>query len=175
MEPKSEYVHVLTPYHLVVYHDNYYCIGLRTDGEEKRICHYRVDLMSDVEPVLNKDGWPARGEVVPFEGLPILNMNWDPEKYMAEHLYMGYDTPRDIHIKIRKDDYTILHDWFGDHYEHTDEPCEEGYDIVRVKTSPFMIRHWALQYGKTIEVLDEDIREEIRNELKQLSELYANH
>ncbi len=45
MIPKSEYLHVLSPYHLVVYHDNYYCIGLKK--EDKRIWHYRVDLMSN--------------------------------------------------------------------------------------------------------------------------------
>lgn len=47
MIPKSEYMHVLSPYHLVVYHDHYYCIGLKK--ENKRIWHYRVDLMSDLE------------------------------------------------------------------------------------------------------------------------------
>ena len=60
MVPKTEYQHVLSPYHLVVYHDNYYCIGMKK--EDRRIWHYRVDLMSDVEIVTsgNTDQTPLR-------------------------------------------------------------------------------------------------------------------
>ena len=168
MIPKSDHYHVLSPYHLVIYHDNYYCIGLLEGDETKRIRHYRVDLMSDVELVKQKI------DVTNFEGLPIFNPNWDAEKYMAEHLYMGYDEPQDIRIKIRNDDYTILHDWFGAHYEKTNESCEEGYDIVKVRTSPFMIVRWALQYGTNVEIMDEEIRDEVRKELERLEEMYGN-
>lgn len=52
--PKTEYMHILSPYHLVVYHDNYYCIGLKKD--DKRIWHYRVDLMSETEIMKNDSG-----------------------------------------------------------------------------------------------------------------------
>jgi DNA-directed RNA polymerase specialized sigma subunit len=60
MTPASEYIHTLSPYHLVVYHDNYYCIGLKTD--DKRIWHYRVDLMSDIEIVKGENG-----NIIPIE------------------------------------------------------------------------------------------------------------
>ena len=152
MTPKSEYLHVLSPYHLVVYHDHYYCIGLKKGN--KHIWHYRVDLMSDLEILTDDEGRAVPIDLCAFEGLPISNAYWDPEKYMAEHLYMGYDDPREIQIKLRSDDYTILHDWFGDHYEKTDESLETGengcgvqYDIVKVRTSPSMIVHWAMQYA----------------------------
>lgn len=171
MVPKSEYLHVLSPYHLVVYHDNYYCIGLKK--EDKRIWHYRVDLMSDVEILTDDEGKIVPIDVCAFEGLPICNAYWDPEKYMAEHLNMAYDEPKEIRIKIRNTDYTILHDWFGNHYEKTKQPCEEGYDIVKVKTSPFMIVHWAMQYAGAVEVMDEDIREEIRKEIETLQKKYG--
>ena len=170
MVPKSEYLHVLSPYHLVVYHDNYYCIGLKK--EDKRIWHYRVDLMSDVEILKDDEGRTVPIDVCAFEGLPICNAYWDPEKYMAEHLYMAYDEPREIHIKIRSTDYTILHDWFGNHYEKTEQPCEEGYDIVTVRTSPSMIVHWAMQYAGAVEVMDEDIREKIRDEIRKMTKKY---
>lgn len=170
MVPKSDYIHVLSPYHLVVYHDNYYCIGLKKD--DKRIWHYRVDLMTDVEVIKDDTGKSVPVEITPFEGNPICNASWNPEKYMAEHLYMAYDEPQDIRIKIKNLDYTILHDWFGNHYEKTDEPSEEGYDIVKVRTSPNMIVHWAMQYGNSVEVMNEDIRERIFFEIEKLKEAY---
>ena len=167
--PTSEYMHELSPYHLVVYHDNYYCIGLKKG--DSRVWHYRVDLMSDVEIILDEEGKIVPVELTDFEGLPILNTDWDPEKYMAEHLNMAYDEPQGIRIKIRNTDYTIIHDWFGDHYEKVDEVIatdEDGndihYDIVKVRTSPSMIVNWAMQYGGRVEIMDEEIREKIISE-----------
>ncbi len=49
---------------------------------------------------------------------------------------------------------------------------EIRYDIVTVRTSPYMIVHWALQYGTSVEILDEEIREKIREELKEMGEKY---
>ncbi len=175
--PKTEFRHTLSPYHLVVYHDNYYCIGLKTG--DKRVWHYRVDLMTEVEIVRDQDGKIIPMEVAQFEGLPILNTGWNPEKYMSEHLNMAYDEPRDIHIKIKNTDYTILHDWFGDHYEKEDETVgvdddgnEIQYDIVKVRTSPSMIVHWAMQYGDAVEIMDEEIRELIKRDILRIQEVY---
>lgn len=177
MVPKTECQHVLSPYHLVVYHDHYYCIGMKK--EDRRIWHYRVGLMSDVEFVTDGEGKTVPIDVCAFEGLPISNAYWDPEKYMAEHLYMAYDEPREIQIKLRSDDYTILHDWFGDHYEKTDSSletdengCRVQYDTVKVRTSPSMIVHWAMQYAGAVEILDEEIRERIRDEIAKLKKKY---
>ncbi len=177
MRPATEYLHILSPYHLVVYHDNYYCIGMKK--EDRRIWHYRVDLMSEVEILMDENKKPVPIDLCAFEGLPICNACWDPEKYMAEHLYMAYDEPKEIRIKIRNTGYTILHDWFGDHYEKTDEIIETDengrgaqYDIVKVRTSPSMIVHWAMQYAGAVEILDEEIREKIRDEIAKLKKKY---
>jgi len=168
--PVSDYIHVLSPYHLVVYHDNYYCIGMQDD--DKRIWHYRVDLMTDVEILMDDVGKPIPARMTNFEGNPICSGAWNPEKYMSEHLNMAYDEPRDIRIKIKNTDYTIIHDWFGDHYEKTKEVCEDGYDIVKVRTSPNMIVHWAMQYGARVEIMEEDIREKIISESERIIKAY---
>lgn len=175
--PTDEYVHELSPYHLVVYHDNYYCIGLKKG--DRRVWHYRVDLMSDMELVLDEEGRIVPVEITDFAGLPIFNATWDPEKYMSEHLNMSYDEPQDIRIKIRNTDYTIIHDWFGDHYEKVDEVTgkddkgrEIQYDIVKVRTSPTMIVHWTMQYGNRVEIMDEEIRKSICNGIKELEKMY---
>lgn len=169
--PKTDAWHTLSPYHMVIYHDYCYCIGLK--GEDERIWHYRVDLMSDVEIRLDENGKKIPMRVSKFEGLPIHNIHWDPEKYMAEHMNMGFDEPRDILIKIPNDGYTMLHDWFGDHYQKTVKECEEGYDIVLVKCSPFMMVHWAMQYGDAVEVMDKELREQIRAEAERMVERYG--
>jgi RNA polymerase sigma factor (sigma-70 family) len=175
LEHTSAHVHTLSPYHIVVYHDNYYCIGLKQSDNksDERIWHYRVDLMSDVEIAKDDDGKIIPIKVCAFEGLPIANLSWNPEKYMSEHLYMAYDEPRWMNIKIKNSDYTILHDWFGNHYEKISSmPDEAAYDIVRVKTSPTMIVHWAMQYADKVEILDEEIREKIREEIENLGGKY---
>jgi hypothetical protein len=175
LEHTSEYVHILSPYHIVVYHDNYYCIGLKQSNNrsDERIWHYRVDLMSDVEIVRDDDGKIIPIKVCAFEGLPIANSSWNPEKYMAEHLYMAYDEPREIDIKIKSTAYTILHEWFGNHYEKiADMTDEAGYDVVRVKTSPEMMVHWAMQYADKVEILDEKVREKIREEIENVEKKY---
>ena len=177
--PKYDRLNVLSPYHMVVYHDNYYVIGLNQAWGDKRVLHYRVDLMSDIEIAKDNEGKIIPIEVTAFDGLPICNAYWDPEKYMAEHINMAFDEPREIKIKIEETGYTLLHDWFGDHYDKIDSVTEtdsagneKTYDIVTVKTSPNMIVHWAMQYGTAVEILDEEIREKIREELKEIKRRY---
>ena len=177
--PKYERMNILSPYHMVVYHDNYYVIGLNQAWGDKRVLHYRIDLMSDIEIVKDDEGKVIPIEVCAFSGLPISNAYWDPEKYMSEHINMAYDEPRDIRIKIKEDSYTLIHDWFGDHYKKVDSVTETeadgnkvNYDIVVVRTSPFMMVHWAMQYGTAVEIMDEEIREKIREELEEMSKIY---
>ena len=86
---------------------------------------------------------------------------------------MGYDTPRHIKIKIARENYTVLHNWFGDNFRKLKTPCDEnGYDYVDVVTSPSLIIQWALQYYDIVEIMDEDIREKIRDALKKSEEKY---
>ncbi|SCY29158.1 WYL domain-containing protein [Lachnospiraceae bacterium XBB2008] len=177
--PKYDRVSILSPYHMVVYHDNYYVIGLNQAWGDKRVLHYRVDLMSDIEIARDEEGNDIPIEVCDFDGLPISNAYWDPEKYMSEHINMAYDDPREIRIKLRDSEYTLLHNWFGNHYEKVDSVTETNadgneirYDIVTVRTSPYMIVHWALQYGTSVEILDEEIRGKIREELKEMNVMY---
>ena len=41
-----------------------------------------------------------------------------------------------------------------------------------MKTSPSMIVHWAMQYGTAVEIIDENIRERIMNEIRKIAEMY---
>lgn len=164
--------YVLNPYHIVVYHDMYYLIG-NMPGKEN-LSHYRIDLMSDVKVLRDDAGKPVkRTPMERLESAGKMGREWDPAKYMSEHLHMGYDEPRRVRIKIPRDQYTVLHDWFGDHYRKLRTPCEEGFDFVDVVTSPAMIVHWAMQYAGVVEIMDEEIREQIRDAIKKLEEKYG--
>ena len=178
LTPTSRYIHTLSPYHIVVYQDQYYCIGKKQG--DNRVWHYRIDLMTGIEMIRDEDGMIIPIEITAFEGLPISNTEWDPEKYMSEHLSMGYDKPRDIRIKILSTDYTVLHDAFGDHYKKEESCMEKNakgrvvqYDIVVVRTSPEMLVHWAMQQGAKVEILDRKVREKIREELKKMQDIYS--
>ena len=172
----DETEHIITPYYIVVYHDNYYVIGAWDTG--KKAYHYRIDLMSSVEIVRDKNGKPKK--MRPISECKELSgrEGWNPEKYMSEHLYMAYDTPRRISIKISKEwigRYTTLHDWFGDYFQKNKSAsakCDDGYEVVDVKTSPNMIAHWAMQYSDLVEVLDEEVREKIREMIVMMGERY---
>jgi hypothetical protein len=114
-------------------------------------------------------------EICKFDGLPIFNDRWNPQEYMARHINMGFDDPKVIRLKVSKDDetrYTALQDWFGDEWKLTKEKCDAKHEIIKVKTSPYMIVHWAMQYGNRFEVLNEDIREKIREEIKKMEKVY---
>ena len=162
----------LNPYHIVVYHDMYYLIGNRPGMEN--LSHYRIDLMSEIRVLTDDMGEHVkRTPMAKLEGVREMGGTWNPVKYMSEHLYMGYDKPKHIRIKIPKDQYTVLHDWFGDHYRKLRVPCEEGFDYVDIVTSPAMIVHWAMQYAGVVEIMDEEIREKIRGEIGRLQEKYG--
>ncbi len=174
----DEKIHEITPYYIVIYHDNYYVIGAWDSGE--KACHYRIEFMSGLEIIRNASGLPVPMRAMSeCKDLPSRDATWDPGKYMAEHLNMAYDTPRNIKIKLStkySNRYTILHDWFGDNFKLNKTEtakCEDGYEVVEVKTSPYMIVHWALQYADVVEILDEEVRKNIEKELEVLKKKYG--
>lgn len=157
--------YILSPYYIVVYHEMYYLISSKPCTKE--VSHYRIDLMSNVGFAKDEDNKDIPSELTSdINGLPD-RMKWDPEKYMREHLYMFYGEPRSIAIKIPSGNYTAIHDHFGDHYRSL--KCdEEGYDKIEVKCSAEAMAIFALQYASLIEVIDEEVRELIREKMKAL-------
>ena len=168
-------IYTLRPYHIVVYQDNYYCLGFHEGS--KNIFHYRIDLMSDIGLVLNDKGKPVRVKTIPISDYKFTDDFWNPETYMAEHIYMSYGEPRDIEIRIDNHDqkgFTFLHDWFGGHFKVISSPkgSDPDYILVRVKADPKMIVHWAMQFSGLVEVMDEEVRALIKEELERMREKY---
>lgn len=172
--------HVISPYYIVVYQDNYYVIGSWNFGESA--CHYRIDLMSDIEIVRDKEGAPVKMRPMrEIKNLPGRD-KWNPGKYMNERMNMTFDSddlkPRRISIKISSEwryRYNHLRDWFGDYRINKTKTadCEDGYEVVEVTTSTGMLVHWAMQYSLVCEVLDEDVRKSVRESLKWMEEKYG--
>lgn len=164
----------LSPHQIVIYHDMYYLIGSREGSS--RPAHYRIDLMSEITPATDDSGKIKKREsMASFTELRDKMSKWQPDKYMSEHLYMDFDRPRMILIKIRNDQYRVLHDWFGDYFEKSFKKCEdEGWDYVNITTSPKMIVYWAMQYSDIVEVMDKEVREKIKEEAARLAGKYGS-
>jgi hypothetical protein len=161
--------YTVSPYYIVIYQEFYYLLGAFDNPDKPNI--YRIDLMTEVEMAVDEKGkrietWPIRR--VP--GLPTRD-KWNPELFMREHLYMFYDEPRNVTLQIRNTDYTFLHDWFGDTYSARRTPSgKEGYDLVDVRCTTDAMVHFALQWSDRVEVMNEDIRELIREKVKKMQE-----
>lgn len=132
------------PYYMVVYHELYYLICSKP-GTGK-ISHYRIDLMSNVG--FAKD---------------------ENEKYMREHLYMFYDEPRSIILKVHSENYTAVHDHFGDHYTVLGSDGK-GYDRIKVTCSANAMAVLVMQYAGMFRVDDEEVKKLVREKMKALED-----
>lgn len=168
LKPSSTYKRWISPYHIIVYHDLYYLLGVM-DGKDT-VSHIRIDLMTEVGIKTSADGRPLKAmprsktEFAEWKG-------WNPEKYAAQHLNMFYGKPERIQIKIKKGQATTLFTWFGNHFKQI-ESAEE-YDVVEVEAVPDAMVYWALQYSDTVEILSQNVRDKIKEIInKDLKEKY---
>lgn len=169
--------YVVNPYYIVLYHNKYYLICSKEP--HKNVSIYRIDLMSHITSktgISKLDGKTVESEnrVIKneIEGLP---QKWDgaeASKFLAQHLYMFYGNPENITIKIDRERYTLLHDYFGNNYEFK-EHLDETWDRVRVQCVPEAMVVWAMQCSDYVEVLaPEPLRKKIQEKCKKLVERY---
>ena len=168
---------IVNPYHIVIYHDNYYLLCTYRGG--KKINHFRLDLMSDVK-IRKFEGTDMfiPLEITSFDDIPteLRTVFWNPSKYLAEHLYMGFDKPCLIEFRAKKTQnriFTTFHDWFDDNFDSYDDPENEDSIILSVRTSPSLVVPFALQYSDMFEVVNPEIREEIKKKIKELKKKYV--
>ena len=155
----------LSPYYIVANDGRYYLIGA---WNSKKMAFYRIDLMTDLEitdeKALNKKD---------IKGLPQI---WE-EDFTIKHLNMSFDDPVTITLKISKDAYgkpgfTFLYNSFGDTFTYVKEA--DGYDIVRVRCSPYGMTNWAMQYSDRVEVLEpQEVRDKVIEKIKAMNEKYG--
>lgn len=66
-------------------------------------------------------------------------------EFLSEHLYMFYGEPRSICLKVKKDRFTLLQDFFGTHYDLSkfSKENDEEWQEVSVTCVPETLMNWA--------------------------------
>ncbi len=175
--PRDKNPNLVSPYY-IVFNDGKYYLLANTEQygnetiEENRMSVWRVDLMNEIE-IKDMRRTPNK---------KVENLPKKLEKtFNNEHIYMTYDNPENIEIKIshhsgekKSIDYKFIYDWFGD-YKFLREDNEDYYGhIIQVKATEFAIVNWALQYNQEVEILNPPkIREAIKGKIDNLNKKYS--
>ena len=159
LHPKRDWKYVVNPYQMVATNGRYYLIcNYDIYGE---LSNYRIDRITDIQ-MLDEKAKPIKEASKDGLNLP---------KHMAEHIYMF--AGESAEVKFRAKNYIVdqVIDWYGKDIKIETETDEECIITVKVNRQAFFF--WALQYGLHIEVLEPgDLREEIKNAIKQMSDKY---
>lgn len=169
--------YVANPYYIIMYNGKPYLICAVEPHDNVSI--YRIDLMSEIttgiKPSHVQDGTMISEKRRPkseIKGLPVDWNSKEASKFQTEHLYMYYGKPESISLKINKDRYTLLHDYFGDRYQFV-EHIDDTWDCIEVECVPNAMISWAMQCSDFVEVLQpESLRQRIQGKCKFLAERY---
>lgn len=169
--------YVVNPYYIIMYNGKPYLICATEPHDDVAI--YRIYLMSEItteiKASLAKDGKMISEKRRPKSEIKGLPMEWNSKeasKFQTEHLYMYYGKPESISLKIYKDRYTLLHDYFGDRYQFV-EHIDDTWDCIEVECVPDAMISWAMQCSDFVEVLQpESLRQRILGKCKSLAERY---
>lgn len=162
--------YVVSPYEIVIYNGKYYLLA-NTEPYDN-ISIYRVDLISDISIKYNKN---EKGVLKIDKRRERNNFNKDLNSlkdFMNQHLYMFYDQPEEIHIHIKNDRYTLLHDSFGDSYSRWHK-INDDIDLVKIRCSPNALIKWAMQNSDIVEIETIELRKKIRAELEAALKKYS--
>ena len=176
--------YIMDPYYILLYNGKYYLVGA-LDGYEN-VSFYRMDLMFDLttkpRESLIKEVDPLTGEIkrvkalrrkaVKIKGLPC---KWDSKtasKFQAQHLYMYYGDVEEIALKVDRERYTLIHDYWGENYTFI-KHIDEKYDEVVLECVPEAMEVWALQCSDCVEVLaPQNLRNRIKEKCEKLAAKY---
>ncbi len=107
-------------------------------------------------------------------GLPKDWNSREASEFQSEHLYMYYGEPEQIIIKLNRQRYTLLHDYFGEHYQFR-RRLDQEWDEVAVNCVPDAMVSWAMQCSDYVEVLKPEwLREKILEKCKELVGMYQS-
>lgn len=191
LEPVRSKKDVLSPYYIVANAGKYYLLGCKEVVRNKRtitnMSIWRIDLMTDLKI-------PGKNKKLGIKGIPAiikeevenLPKEW-AEDFQLSHINMSFDEPIPIRLKItstRKNadnknalnnDYTFLHDWFGNNFRYINTEKEYFNDnVVEVVCSPYGMVNWALQYSDRVEVIEpKEVRDVVIEKIKNLNNKYG--
>ena len=169
--------YVASPYYVILYNGKYYLICNIEPFND--VAFYRIDLMSEISDKTRKsyinDNLMVSERRKPKRDVAGLPLDWNENsasEFQSEHMYMFYGEPQNIRIKINRERYTLLHDYFGDRYTFK-RHLDQEWDEVSVKCVPEAIISWVMQCSNYVEILSpEYVRNEICQRCKKLADRY---
>lgn len=153
----------VNPHYVVMGSGRYYLLATYDNSE--KVYYFRVDLMTDIR--ITKE--PSVGR----EKIPELKNGIDWSKYMFQHPYMVTGTVERIKLRIKKEHFTQIIDWFGTDIRVL---SETGDTVdVEVRACEKAMKYWLLSYGESVEALNmtPGFAEEMREAAKIIYEKYG--
>lgn len=169
--------YIANPYYVILYNGKYYLIC--SVEPHDNVSFYRIDLMSDITDQTKTsllDGKTIvsekRKSKRDVKGLPL---EWNDKaafNFQTEHMNMFFGEPCRIRLKIKRQRYTLLHDYFGGNYEFK-KHIDDLWDEVEVRCVPVAMESFAMQCSDVIEVLKpQELRNSIAKKCKELAKRY---
>lgn len=150
-----------SPYQLVLHNQHYYLVFWSEN--RKKICHFRVDKISDIKITDNP--------LTPIRNLKGYENGLDYKKYSTALPYMFTDEIKRIIFVCDKGVIDQVVDWFGKNITINDIN-DEKYEVI-VSASPNAMEYWAMQYLNYVEIKSPpELRERIKNNLLKANEKY---
>jgi len=174
----SPHLYKVSPYEIIITNGRYYLICANSAGSN--LCHYRIEYIHDLKFLKkNENGEDIDENHIPNR--PMKEMKGhengiDLKKYMREHIYMynGDSVPIEF-IADKTANPSIVNqiiDWFGDAVTFSKETQKSV--IARVTVNEKAMLYWALQFGKSVEILKpQSLRDEVAEAIKGMWEKYS--
>ncbi len=161
LHPSANNPHVASPFQMVANNGRYYLLA--HDENHDSVGYFRIDRMTEVKELSDKR--------IKLRTLKGFEHGLDLPKHMAEHLYMYSGESVPASLRIRRQMFGDLIDWFG---KDISVLKEEGDEVtVRVTCNEQSLFFWALQYGMNVEVLSPaSLRNKIRDALQTMIAKY---
>lgn len=178
-DPKIEMKHcwyesrTVSPYQIIMSNGRYYLMASdvamnksKKDGEKDlKYKIYRVDLITQLEVLKNQ-----RAISKDEGGAPELH---DISKYVAENPYMFSGKIQWVTIRVNRDQFTQIVDWFGDNFKVAVKDVSSNTIDIKVEVNLSAFKYWVLQYSTCVEVIDPPTyRNAIKEIIQEIAQKY---
>ena len=154
----NQKTHMVIPMQLLVSKGHYYLLAHYLGSN--KVYKYRLDLIYDVkvDEASSENASESKINVV---------------KFREQHSYMMSGKVMKVTLRIDKKRLHTLYDQFGTHVRFKNE---QGATIdVELKSALYSVLFWALQYYRSVEVLEPpELREVLANAGQTIHDMYAN-
>ena len=153
--------HTVSPYHILLKNQHYFLMAFNEKKKERT--NYRLDKITDIK-ILENDATPLNKD--------CSKKNDSQDKKMVENYpYMYTDAPERIEFIADVGMSGEIFDWFGKTAKISKQA--DGKYKVSVYTSPSAMKHWALQYIPSVEIISPAyLRQEVIEEIKKAVKMY---